>query len=157
MLPHIGLNASLSHINAKKGHIALVSQSAGLCTTILDWANNKDIGFSAMLSLGDGCDIELHELLDFLGRDSHTHAIMLCIDHINDSQRFVSAARAAARYKPILVLKSGGPNAAVAQQDNDIVYDAVFRRAGMLRVDDLVDLFAAVETLAHAKSIAGEK
>ncbi|GIU43304.1 bifunctional acetate--CoA ligase family protein/GNAT family N-acetyltransferase [Shewanella colwelliana] len=165
MLPNLGLNASLAHTSALPGKIAFVSQSAAICTTVLDWANNKGIGFSSFISLGDATDIEFDELLDFLGRDSRTTAILLYIDSINEKRHFLSAARAAARNKPILVIKSGrsleGTTAAKLHTGgiggNDAVYEAAFRRAGMLRVNDLIELFAAVETLAHSSPLLGER
>ncbi|WOT06702.1 bifunctional acetate--CoA ligase family protein/GNAT family N-acetyltransferase [Shewanella youngdeokensis] len=165
ILPNLGLNASLAHTKALPGRIAFVSQSAAICTTVLDWANNKGIGFSSFISLGDANDIDFDELLDYLGRDSKTDAIMLYIDSINEKRHFLSAARAAARNKPILVIKSGrsveGANAAQLHtggiSGNDAVYEAAFRRAGMLRVNDLTELFAAVETLAHSTALQGER
>lgn len=165
MLPNLGLNASLAHVSALPGKIAFVSQSAAICTTVLDWANNKGIGFSSFISLGDATDIDFDELLDYLGRDSRTNAIMLFVDSINEKRHFLSAARAASRNKPILVIKSGrsleGTNAAKLHTGgvtgNDAVYEAAFRRAGMLRVNDLIELFAAVETLAHSSPLLGER
>ncbi|MBW8185410.1 bifunctional acetate--CoA ligase family protein/GNAT family N-acetyltransferase [Shewanella nanhaiensis] len=165
MLPNLGLNASLAHTSALPGKIAFVSQSAAICTTVLDWANNKGIGFSSFISLGDATDIDFDELLDYLGRDSRTSAILLYVDSINKKRHFLSAARAAARNKPILVIKSGrsfeGSNAAKLHTGgltgNDAVYEAAFRRAGMLRVNDLIELFAAVETLAHSSPLLGER
>ncbi|MCL1143122.1 bifunctional acetate--CoA ligase family protein/GNAT family N-acetyltransferase [Shewanella gaetbuli] len=165
ILPSIGLNASLAHASAQAGKVAFVSQSAAICTTVLDWANNKGIGFSCFISLGDACDIDFDELLDYLGRDSRTTAIMLYIDSIKDKRRFLSAARAASRNKPIFVIKSGrsneGSQAAKLHtggiQGNDAVFEAAFRRAGMLRVNDLIELFAAVESLAHASVLNGER
>ena len=165
MLPNLGLNASLAHTSGLPGKIAFVSQSAAICTTVLDWANNKSIGFSSFISLGDATDIDFDELLDYLGRDANTNAILLYVDSINEKRHFLSAARAAARNKPILVIKSGrsieGANAAKLHtgglMGNDAVYEAAFRRAGMLRVNDLVELFAAVETLAHSSPLLGER
>ncbi|WP_417762547.1 bifunctional acetate--CoA ligase family protein/GNAT family N-acetyltransferase [Shewanella sp.] len=165
MLPNLHLNATLAHTSGLSGKIAFVSQSAAVCTTVLDWANNKGIGFSAFISLGDASDIDFDELLDYLGRDSRTSAIMLYVDSISDKLRFLSAARAASRHKPILVIKSGrsseGSLAARhhtgADQGNDAVYEAAFRRAGMLRVTDLVELFAALESLAHLNPLQGER
>ncbi|WP_394129952.1 bifunctional acetate--CoA ligase family protein/GNAT family N-acetyltransferase [Shewanella maritima] len=165
ILPPIGLNASLAHTSAARGKIAFVSQSAAICTTVLDWANNKGIGFSSFISLGDASDIDFDELLDYLGRDSQTSAIMLYIDSINERRHFLSAARAAAHNKPIFVIKSGrsheGVQAAMLHTGgiggNDAVYEAAFRRAGMLRVHDLIDMFAAVESLAHSTPLKGER
>lgn len=165
ILPPIGLNASLAHTGASKGKIAFLSQSSAICTTVLDWANNKGIGFSAMISLGDAVDVDFDELLDYLGRDSQTSAIMLYLDGINEKRHFLSAARAASRNKPIFVIKSGrsleGQHAAMIHtggiRGNDAVYEAAFRRAGMLRVENLVELFAAVESLAHSTALKGER
>ncbi|QUJ70378.1 bifunctional acetate--CoA ligase family protein/GNAT family N-acetyltransferase (plasmid) [Photobacterium sp. GJ3] len=165
ILPWHHLNASFSPISANKGNIAFVSQSAAVCTTILDWAKNKGIGFSTFISLGDTCDISFDELLDTLSRDSKTQAILLYIDSIRDARRFMSAARAAARNRRILVLKSGrtkiGSAAAHLHTGGEIgldaVYDAAIRRSGMLRVHNTHDLFAAVETLAHAVPLRGER
>ncbi|QDF67016.1 bifunctional acetate--CoA ligase family protein/GNAT family N-acetyltransferase [Shewanella sp. SNU WT4] len=165
ILPYLGLNASVAHAQANKGNIAFVSQSSAIGTTVLDWANHKNIGFSAFISLGDTCDIDVGELLDYLARDSATHAVMLYIDSVKNKQRFISAARACAKHKPILVIKSGRSveGAAAARRHTggpigyDIVYDAVFRRAGMLRVLDLPELFAAVESLIHPNRLRGER
>ncbi|UPW17549.1 bifunctional acetate--CoA ligase family protein/GNAT family N-acetyltransferase [Agarivorans sp. TSD2052] len=165
ILPQIGLNASFAHADAQPGKIAFVSQSAAVCTTVLDWANNKGIGFSSFISLGDALDIDFGELLDYLSRDAKTQVIMLYIDSVKDTQRFMSAARAASRNKAILVIKSGrsslGAQAASLHTGglvgNDAVYDAAFKRAGMLRVKDLHELFAAVETLTYANPLRGER
>ncbi|WP_432459804.1 bifunctional acetate--CoA ligase family protein/GNAT family N-acetyltransferase [Agarivorans sp. QJM3NY_25] len=165
MLPNIGLNASFAHTYCRSGKIAFVSQSAAVCTTVLDWANNKGIGFSSFISLGDALDIDFGELLDYLSRDPKTQVIMLYIDSVKDTQRFMSAARAASRNKAILVIKSGrsrlGAQAAALHTGgpvgNDAVYDAAFKRAGMLRVNDLHELFAAVETLTYANPLKGER
>lgn len=165
ILPWLNLNASVSPIQANKGNIAFISQSSAVCTTILDWAQNKQIGFSTFISLGDACDINFAELLDFLSQDTKTDAILLYIDNIKDARQFMSAARAAARNRRILVLKSGrttaGRSAALlhtrSENGLDEVYDAAIRRSGMLRVHTTHDLFAAVETLAHSVPLRGER
>jgi len=165
ILPWLNLNASFSPVAANRGNIAFVSQSAAVCTTILDWAKDKSLGFSTFLSLGDACDINFAELLDSLCRDSKTEAILLYVDSIKDARRFMSAARAAARNRRILVLKSGrtraGAAAAHLHTGGDIgldaVYDAAIRRSGMLRVHNTHELFAAVETLAHSVPLRGER
>lgn len=166
LVPHIGLNASFSHTVAEPGKLAFISQSAAVCSTILDWAQNKRIGFSYFISVGDCLDIDFDELLDFLGRDSKTRAILLYIDNIDDVRRFISAARAAAFSKPVLVIKTGrtraGAEAAYihtgGNTSDDSVYDAMFQRAGMLRVNDLRELFAATQTLAlHPKLLQVEQ
>ncbi|OCQ20502.1 protein acetyltransferase [Pseudoalteromonas luteoviolacea] len=165
MLPHIGLNASFSHTVAKPGKLAFVSQSAAVCSTILDWAQNKHIGFSHFVSVGDCVDIDFDELLDYLARDAKTSAILLYIDNIKDVRRFISAARAAAFNKPVIAIKTGrtlaGAQAAYnhtgGKTSDDAVYDAMFQRAGMLRVNDLRELFAATQTLAlHPKLLKVE-
>ena len=166
LIPHIGLNASFSHTVASPGKIAFVSQSAAVCSTILDWAKNKEIGFSYFVSVGDCLDINFNELLDFLGRDAKTKAILLYIDNIEDIRGFISAARAAAFSKPVIAIKTGKTSAGAlaaeihtgGKQSSDAVYDALFQRAGMLRVNDLRELFAATQTLAmHPKLLKVEQ
>jgi len=165
ILPWLHLNASFSPVSAAKGNIAFISQSAAVCTTILDWANDKDIGFSAFISIGNGCDVDVSELLDYLCTDSKTEAILLYIDSIKDARRFMSAARAASRNRRILVLKGGRTHAGrqAAQRHTggndtlDIIYDSAIRRTGMLRVKNTHELFAAVETLTHAIPLRGER
>lgn len=164
-VPGIGLNASYAHTYALPGKVAFVSQSSGVCVTILDWAKRRQIGFSHFIALGDGADVDFDELIDYLGRDPKTRAILLYIDNIRDGRAFMSAARAASSGKPILVIKAGNSaevSAAISRQPAerrgaDLVYDAAFRRAGMLRVQDLRDLFAAVETLAYGRELRGEQ
>ena len=163
--PHNLVNASLAHCNALPGNIAFVSQSAAVCTTVLDWAKSKGIGFSAFVSLGDAQDISFPELLDYLARDSKTQAILLYIDSIDQAREFLSAARAVSQHKTVLVIKAGtsllGAKAAALHSrgrfGHDSVYDAAIKRAGMLRVHDFHDLFAAVETLAYANYLHGER
>ncbi len=161
MVPGIGLNASFSHQPASPGKIAFVSQSGALCTAVLDWAKPRGIGFSHFISLGDTADVSFGDVLDYLGTDPSTRAILLYIEFIKERRNFMSAARAAARNKPVMVIKSGrvaeGSRAAAshtgALAGSDAVYDAAFRRAGILRVYEIEELFAAVETLARARTI----
>lgn len=165
MVPGLGLNASYAHTHACAGKIAFVSQSSALCVTLLDWAKRRRIGFSNFISLGDAADIDFDELIDYLGRDPKTSAILLYMDAINDGRAFMSAARAASLTKPIIVIKAGTRTDIAAmtlrvdasQIGDDSVYDAAFRRAGMLRVGDLRELLAAMETLAYGKPINGEQ
>ena len=166
LIPHIGLNASFSHTVASEGKIAFVSQSAAVCSTILDWAKNKEIGFSYFVSMGDCLDIDFAELLDFLGRDAKTKAILLYIDNIENIRNFISAARAAAFSKPVIAIKTGKTAAGAlaaeihtgGKQSSDAVYDALFQRAGMLSVNGLTELFAATQTLAmHPKLLKVEQ
>lgn len=165
LVPDLGLNASYAHIGAASGKIAVVSQSSAVCVTLLDWARRRRIGFSQFISLGEGVDIDFDELLDYLGRDPKTAAILLYIDAIYDGRAFLSAARAASFNKPILVIKASGYSETglltsrlpAEKIGHDAVYDAAFRRAGMLRVGDLRELLAAVETLANGKPIYREQ
>lgn len=165
MVPGLGLNASYAHVEALPGKIAFVSQSSAVCATILDWANPRGIGFSNVVTLGDSADIDFGELIDYLGRDQKTRAILLYVESIEQGRQFMSAARATSVTKPILVIKAGRNREGVVgafhltddASNNDNVYDAAFKRAGMLRVDDLRELFAAVETLAYGQPVIGER
>lgn len=162
LVPGLGLNASFAHMAALPGKIAFVSQSGALVTGILDWAKSRSIGFSKFVSLGDSADVDFGDLLDYLSTDIETQAILLYIESIQYARKFMSAARAAARSKPVIVIKAGrvpeGAKAAVshtgALAGSDAVYDAAIRRAGMLRVFSTEELFNAVETLARMKSLA---
>ncbi len=155
--PHLGLNASFAHTDALPGGLAFVSQSGALVTAVLDWAKSRRIGFSHMVSLGERSDVDFGDLLDHLASDPHTRSILLYIESIEAPRKFISAARAAARNKPVIVVKAGragnGVQAAAshtgALAGSDAVFDAAIRRAGMLRVDTLQDLFMAAETLAR--------
>ena len=165
LVPGIGLNASFSHVPAEKGKIAFVSQSGALGTVVLDWARSREIGFSLFASLGDASDIDFGDALDYLATDPNTRAILLYIESIKNRRNFMSAARAAARNKPVLVIKAGrvseGAKAAAshtgALAGMDNVFDAAIARAGMLRVYDFNELFAAVEILDKSNPIKGEK
>ncbi len=165
LVPSLGINASFAHAPALPGALAFLSQSGALCTAVLDWAASKRIGFSHFVSLGDGADVDVADLLDFLGGDAGTHAILLYLESIRGARKFMSAARAAARNKPVLVIKGGrvteGMRAAAshtgALAGSDAVYDAAFRRAGWLRVDEIAELFDAVETLARARPLLGDR
>jgi acetyltransferase len=160
-----GLNASFAHIGAKKGAIAFVAQSGAMVTTILDWAGARGLGFSHLVSLGDMADVDFGDMLDFLANDAATKAILLYVEAVTEARKFMSAARAASRVKPVIVIKSGRHEAAAkaaashtgALAGADDVYDAAFKRAGLLRVLDLDALFDAVETLATAPPPVGDK
>ncbi len=155
--PHAGLNASFAHTDALPGDLAFVSQSGALVTAVLDWAKSRRIGFSHMISLGERADVDFGDLLDYLASDARTRSILLYMESAEAPAKFMSAARAAARNKPVIVVKAGragkGMQAAAshtgALAGSDIVFDAAIRRAGMLRVDTLQDLFMAAETLAR--------
>jgi acetyltransferase len=157
LAPHRGLNASFAHTAALAGELAFVTQSGALMTAMLDWARSREIGFSHFISLGEHADVDFGDLLDYLGSDPQTRAILLYIESIEAARKFMSAARAAARNKPVIVVKAGrsqqGQRAAAshtgALAGSDLVYDAAIARAGMLRVDTLQQLFLAAEVLAR--------
>lgn len=163
--PAAGINASFAQLTPKPGRLALVTQSGAIATTLLDWAHGRGIGFSHVLSLGDMLDVDFGDVLDYLALDPATDAILLYIEQITHARKFLSAARIASRAKPVIAVKAGrsagGAQAAkshtgaLAGADN--VYDAAFRRAGMLRVDTLSDLFDAAESLASGLRPAGDR
>jgi len=157
MVPGSNLNASMAHIvRPPAGSIALVAQSGAVQTSVLDWAVARGIGFSCFISLGDMSDVDFADMLDLLAADFRTRAILLYMETVTRCRGFMSAARAAARVKPVIVVKAGrSPEGALAAArhtgalpGDDAVYDAAFRRAGMLRVLEMQALFDAVETLA---------
>jgi len=161
----IGLNATFSAGNALPGRIAVISQSGALCTAILDWAAVNDVGFSSLISTGIGADVDFGEILDFVAMDPGTDSIMLYIEGLRDARRFMSALRAAARMKPVVIMKSGrhaqGSRAAVSHTGalvgSDAVFDAALRRAGALRVDDFTDFFSTAATLDSGVRTAGSR
>ncbi|MBL8884603.1 MAG: bifunctional acetate--CoA ligase family protein/GNAT family N-acetyltransferase [Hyphomicrobium sp.] len=165
ILPLAGLNASFAHRDAPKGTIAFLSQSGALLTTVIDWAAGRDIGFSHVVSLGDMADVDFGDLLDYFAGDMESHAILIYMEALSNAAKFVSAARRAARVKPVIVVKSGrheaGARAALshtgALAGSDAAYDAAFRRTGLLRVRTLPDMFAAAEVLARRPKLNGER
>ncbi|AUY16338.1 MULTISPECIES: bifunctional acetate--CoA ligase family protein/GNAT family N-acetyltransferase [Serratia] len=161
LAPWQGINASFSPVPIQKGKLAFISQSAAVANTILDWAQQREVGFSYFIALGDSLDIDVDDLLDFLARDSKTSAILLYLENISDARRFLSASRSASRNKPILVIKSGRSQQAQlllnSQLGLDAAYDAAIQRAGLLRVQDTHELFSAVETLSHMHPLRGER
>ncbi len=165
LVPGSGVNASFSHVAALPGDIACVTQSGAVATALLDWATARGIGFSHVVSLGDSSDVDFGDMLDYLALDPGTKSVLLYIEGVTHARKFMSAARALSRLKPVVVIKAGRHQAAAAAASShtgamagsDAVYDAAFRRAGMLRVTDLGDLFAAVETLARLPVLRGER
>ncbi len=167
LVPALGLNATFAHAEIGPGSLAFVSQSGGFCTATLDWARARGIGFSHFVSLGNAADVDFGDVLDYLGSTPETTAILLYMESIgsDEARKFMSAARAAARNKPVLAIKAGrnpeGARAAAshtgALAGSDGVYDAALRRAGILRVFTLDELFDAVETLARARPLQGER
>ncbi len=163
--PHAGLNASFAHAPARPGKIAFVSQSGALATAVIGWANSRGIGFSHFISLGNCWDVDFGDVLDYLGGDPETRSILLYIESITGARKFMSAARAAARNKPVIAIKAGryAEGAAAAASHTgalagaDEVYDAAIRRAGLLRVDTIEDLFNAAELLGRDTRVKGER
>jgi acetyltransferase len=165
MVPGRGINASFVHVNPLKGDIAFVGQSGAVVTSIVDWATSRGVGFSHLISLGSMADVDFGDLLDYLAADPGTRAILLYVEAITNARKFMSAARAAARQKPVIVIKAGRTDEAAkaasshtgALAGTDAVYDAAFRRAGVLRVGELDELFDAAETLAMNVPIHGDR
>lgn len=164
IVPAFGINASFAHVTPNAGDLAFLSQSGAIITSVLDWAHGRDIGFSHVASMGDKADVDFGDMLDYLAGDISSRAILLYVESITAAPKFVSAARSAARAKPVIVVKAGrheaGARAAAshtgALAGSDEVYDAVFRRTGLLRVYDLDELFAAAEVLSRLGRLGGE-
>lgn len=165
LVPEIGLNASFAHVGALPGRLALVSQSRALCAAVLDWAGSRGIGFSHFVSLGNSTDVDVGDVLDYLSAETSTAAILLYLEAVDERRKFMSAGRHAARNKPVIVIKSGRLGESVraaashtgALAGEDDVYDAAFRRAGMLRVYQIQELFDAAETLARSRPAARDR
>ena len=149
-VPAIGLNASLSHLPPRRGKLALVCQSSALARAVLDWADSESVGFSHVIGIGGNADLGFGHALDWLSRDSGTGAILLDIRFIKNRRVFISAARAAARSRPVVALRAGG-RVADPSGRGDAVMEAALRRAGVLRVSGLDDLLSAAETLARVR------
>ena len=164
-VPAIGLDATFAYVGALPGDLAFVSQSGAVCTVALDWASGSQIGFSHFVSLGDSADVDAADLLDWLGTDASTRAILLYLESTGRARKFLSAARAAARNKPVIAIKAGrveaGARAATshtgALAGADDVCDAALRRAGVVRVDRIDELFDAAETLARSRPLRGDR
>ncbi len=163
--PGRGVNASFAHLAPAAGHLALVAQSGAVAAAAIDWADAHGVGFSHIVTIGDAADVDFGDLLDYLALDTETHAILLYVESIRDARKFMSAGRVAARTQPVVVIKSGrsaaGAKAAFshtgALAGADAVYDAAFRRAGMLRVGELRELFDAVSTLDVGLKVQGDR
>ncbi len=155
VVPKWKLNLSRAHIAPPPGRLALVSQSAALCRVVLDWAGPNGVGFSTIAGIGGNADVGFGLVLDWLSRDADTGAILLDIRHLRDPRRFISAARAAARLRPIVALHAGSR---LADPDGlmGATFEAVLRRCGVLGVESLADLLAAAETLTRARPARGE-
>jgi acetyltransferase len=164
-IPAIGLNTTFAPAAVLPGNIAFVTQSGAVATTVMDWCLPRGIGFSAIVSMGDMCDVDFGDVLDYFALDEATAAILIYAEGITHARKFMSAARRASRVKPVIVIKGGRAEEgarAVASHTGalagvDIVYDAAFRRAGMLRVNDVEELFDAVATLARMAPQRGNR
>jgi acetyltransferase len=156
MKPSIKLNASFANKMALPGKIALISQSGALCTAILDWSVEQNVGFSHFVSIGSMADVGIHDLIDYFGNDPYTSSIVIYMESLTNARKFISAARAFARNKPIIVLKSGKSDAGAkvalshtgSLAGNDLAFEAAFKRAGIIPVNTIEQLFNAAQALA---------
>ncbi|MBU6342643.1 MAG: acetate--CoA ligase family protein, partial [Bacteroidetes bacterium] len=163
--PEIGLNATFASAIPGPGRVAFISQSGALGAAILDWAAEKRVGFSYFVSMGNMADISFDHLIDYFGQDSRTACILIYMEHLVNARKFMSAARAFARSKPIVILKAGatreGARAAMlhtgAPAGNDLVYDAAFRRAGLIRVHTIQQFFDCTQALANQPLPLGKR
>ncbi|RTE64550.1 bifunctional acyl-CoA synthetase/GNAT family N-acetyltransferase [Amphritea opalescens] len=159
------MNASFSHLNIRKGKVSYVGQSGLLGTAMIDWANGQEIGFSHFLTLGEGVDIDLPSIIDYYAQDPYTQSILIQLDHlVGSSRNLLSSLRSASRNKLVLVLKSNMifdedkvHQPALGIKDEDLVYDAALRRAGVVRVKTVDQLYNALETLSRMKPMRGER
>jgi acetyltransferase len=155
MIPSTGLNATFAKKMALTGNVAFISQSGALGTAILDWSLREQVGFSAFLSTGSMLDVGWADLIYYLADEPFTRSILIYMESIGDARSFLSAAREAALRKPIIVIKAGSTEAAAkavashagSLTGNDAVFNAAFRRAGVLRVNTIADLFDMAEVL----------
>ncbi|AXB78128.1 GNAT family N-acetyltransferase [Novosphingobium sp. P6W] len=165
MAPHAKLNATFARTEALPGGLALISQSGALMTAVLDWAQMRSVGFSGLVSIGDMVDIDLGDLIDLFAADPKTKAILLYIEGVTDAAKFMSAAAAAARHKPVIAIKAGRSPAAApatfshtgALAGNYDVYRAAFERAGIVLVENLTELFDAAEIVCTSTAPRGAR
>ncbi|HEY5898851.1 MAG TPA: bifunctional acetate--CoA ligase family protein/GNAT family N-acetyltransferase [Burkholderiales bacterium] len=165
MRTDVGLNATFARSFARRGRLALVSQSGAICTAILDWAAGAELGFSSVVSLGGAADVDFGEILDFLVADDGTDAILMYVEGVHDARRFMSVLRVAARVKPVIALKVGrymsGSKAASSHTGalvgSDAVFDAALRRAGTVRVRTYTQFFAAARALGSPVFPRGDR
>jgi acetyltransferase len=163
--PRTGLNATFAGTVARSGNVGFISQSGALCTAILDWSIRENVGFSSFVSIGSMLDVGWGDLIDYLGDDPHTQSIVIYMESIGDTRSFLSAAREVALTKPIILLKAGRTEAAAkaaashtgSLTGSDEVLDAAFRRTGVLRVENISDLFYMAEVLAKQPRPTGRR
>lgn len=163
--PHLGLNASFASSMPSPGKVGFISQSGALCTAILDWSFRENVGFSAFISIGSMLDVDWGDLIYYLGDDPHTESIVIYMESVGNARSFLSAAREVALTKPIIVIKAGRTAAAAAAATShtgaltgsDAVFDAAFRRCGVLRVEQISELFDMAEVLAKQPRPKGKR
>jgi acetyltransferase len=159
------LNATFGDGVIQDGNLALLSQSGAVCTAILDWAKSQDIGFSTVVSMGGAADIDFGEVLDYLATDTKTTGILMYVEGIRDARRFLSGLKAAARLKPVVLIKSGRHEAGIkaamshtgAMVGGDSVFDAAIERAGVVRVYSISELFSAARVLANNYEVTQDR
>ena len=159
------LNATFGDGTIQDGNLALLSQSGAVCTAILDWAKSQDIGFSTVVSMGGAADIDFGEVLDYLATDTKTTGILMYVEGIRDARRFLSGLKAAARLKPVILIKSGRHEAGIkaamshtgAMVGGDSVFDAAIARAGVVRAYSISELFSAARVLANNYEVTQDR
>ncbi len=165
IVPSLRLNASFAGAMPQAGHVAFISQSGALCTSVLDWALERNIGFSFFVSIGNMLDVDFGDLIDYFGEDPHTRSMILYMESITESREFMSAARAFSKHKPVVAYKSGrfaeSAQAAAshtgALAGEDAVYDAALQRAGIVRVAEIDDVFDCAELVARTRAPTGSR
>ncbi len=165
MMPRSGLNATFAGAMGLPGNVGFISQSGALCTSVLDWSFQQNVGFSAFISIGSMLDVNWGDLISYLGDDPETESIVIYMESIGDARSFLSAAREVALRKPIIIIKAGRTEAAAhaaashtgSLTGSDEVLDAAFRRIGVLRVDRIADIFYTVEVLAKQPRPSGRR
>ncbi|GAB4313687.1 MAG: bifunctional acetate--CoA ligase family protein/GNAT family N-acetyltransferase [Bacteroidales bacterium] len=163
IVPGNSMNISFASGMPARGHVAFISQSGALCTSVLDWAREANVGFSYFVSIGNSMDVNFGDLIDYFGQDPNTRSIVLYVESITNARAFMSAARAFARKKPIIVYKAGRfPESAKAAASHtgalaseDSVYDAVFRRAGLARVYEIGNIFDFTDLIGRRRAPKG--
>ena len=165
MNPVRGFNATFAHTVARPGNVAFISQSGALCTAVLDWSLRENVGFSGFVSVGSMLDVNWGDLVDYFGSDPRTHSIVIYMESIGDAGAFLSAAREVSLTKPVIVIKAGRTAAAAkaaashtgALTGSDEVFDAAFRRSGVLRVNSIADIFFMSDVLAKQPRPRGKR
>ncbi|HOP36619.1 MAG TPA: CoA-binding protein, partial [Syntrophales bacterium] len=165
VMPHRQINASFSASPALPGRIAFLSQSGALCTAVIEWANLNNLGFSAFVSAGEMMDVDFGDLIDYFGSHGHTQSIVIYMESVTNARKFISAARAFTRTRPIVAIKAGRfseSTEAIASHTGalageDMVFEAAFQRAGIVRVDEIADLFHCAEILGKERIPRGRR